>query len=214
MTKQSLLLISLCLVTQSSTTQELGVFFGAGYAKILGPSRYSNPVSASGLGLAQSIPVNFGIRFTLPDEAINFSASGIYRALSGQGTTFYTGQTPSTIVNGETATKGSIWSGSLEATWSPSQSATGLYLKSGVLVSAFSTVTTWHEPSGRLDISEHIIHYGLSAGAGWAVPFIGNTILDLDAQYVADGLFSRENEEQGLSSLQFVASIVVPIWSK
>ena len=88
----------------------------------------------------------------------------------------------------------------------------GPYLEPGLLVSSLRRTTSFAFGES-VQISEQRLEYGMSVGGGWGIPFLWDTILDVNVKYVFDGLFSAEIQEQELHSIHFLVAFVFPIWS-
>ena len=214
MTRNIFSIILIFLVSVRGISQDISISAGSGYERIVSPSHYADPISSGGLGLRESVPVSLGINCTLPGEDLTLVISGMYRSLSGEGTTFMTGQTPSTIISTDIKTKGSVWSASISAKWLLTGSTKGPYLEPALLASSFRIVTTtWLQPPYSFEVSHHRTEYGFAAGGGWAIPFLWDAAIDINARYLMEGLFSSQSGQQGLNSYQLLASIVIPVWA-
>jgi len=53
----------------------------------------------------------------------------------------------------------------------------------------------------------------VSVGAGFRIPLLLQTALDIDAKYVSHSLFGRPGGERSVNSVQILGSLVVTIWS-
>lgn len=215
MMRKTFITSSLVFMTLPALAQRIEIGIGGGYAQITGPTSYTNATSNLGYGFVASSPVTAIARYTSRDERISFFSSVAYMRLLGKGFLPPHLDDIASLLPWEIENKTTIWSASLGIQWPVFASGPTPLLSTELLISSLGEISTTRG-TYQGDIEASVpggIRYGVSVGAGFRIPLLLQTALDIDAKYVSHSLFGRPGGERSVNSVQILGSLVVTIWS-
>lgn len=215
MIRKTFITSSLVFMTLPALAQRIEIGIGGGYAQFTAPTRYVKPITDFGYGFGNTFPVTLSARYTPADQRHSFLISVEYQRLSGGGSlpqlVSVTALRPGDIEN-----ESAIWSASLGIEWLLLTSGPSPHLVAELLTSSLGNINTT-QGTWQGDFHATVpggIRYGFSMGGGICVPLFFGAAINVDAKYVLHSLFGRASGEQSVNSLQFLGSIIVPIWSR